>query len=305
MNRILIVLLAAFPISTFAQHQELPNHEFDHWNSFSIPEDWATFETAFGLGNGIVERDSTYQQNGPYSLKAITPDQSGFIPYSLVTLNNMYYDFQNHFIVTQGIGYQSRPDSVWVLYKYEVPFNGPDTAGFALTLQKLNTDNNTPIEVLDVVFPLYQNSQWTLDSYPLGNYYSSIENPDSLYFSLISSLTQPRTENATLFVDGIYFNNPAIPLNIENFFEENRSTINLYPNPSSKKKIFIRDLDQVCSNCKITFYNTKGELITSEYISISNSESAMCLSHLKSGSFFYHIIDENGRIVKKGILILT
>ena len=79
MKQLFILIIGTLPIFTFGQNQELPNNEFDNWDSFTLPTDWATFETAFGSGNGIIERDSIDTENGPYSLKAVTP-APGLIP---------------------------------------------------------------------------------------------------------------------------------------------------------------------------------------------------------------------------------
>ena len=215
----------------------------------------------------------------------------------------MYYDFQNHYIVTRGISYQSRPDSIWVLYKYEVPNNGPDTSGFALTMLKLDAINNSPIAVMDVVLPLYQTNQWTLQSHALTNHYTSSENPDSLYFSLISSVTQPRTEGATLLVDGIYFNNPAIALNLIDL-ETNPSEINIYPNPNTDRRVFFKSDDNSFTNCKLRIYNTQGQLVADKTISIGKDEKHIQLDELNNGSYFYNIIDDENQIISKGILQL-
>lgn len=310
MYRILTLCALALPLFTWAQHQELPNHEFDDWNSSSIPTDWATFETAFGPGSGIVEQDSTDKENGPFSLKVVTPAQTGFIPYSLVTLKDLHYDFQTHRIITRGIGYQSRPDTAWVLYKYEVPNNGPDTAGFALTLQGLDT-NAIPTGVMDVVLPFYQTSEWTLESYPLTNHYTSAVEPDSMYFSLISSVTQPRTPGATLSIDGIYFNNPTETETPPDTNATGTSSVaypsvevTVFPNPSAHRNISIRSSHEVGANCTFRMYNALGQLVTDEKVQVGNHVSTINLGHVTSGSFLYILINEHNEIVSKGRLLL-
>ncbi|MGD1844797.1 MAG: T9SS type A sorting domain-containing protein [Salibacteraceae bacterium] len=303
MKNLYTLLLIVLPAMAWAQHQELPNNEFDNWDTFTRPTGWATFQTAFGFNIGRVERDAVDKQNGAYSLKVITPAQGGFITYSLVTLNNMSYNTTNHVIRTSGTAYQSRPDTLWMLYKYEVPNNQIDTGAFALTMQAVGP-NNTPIQVMDVVVAMPITNGWTLRPYPLANYYSSTQNPDSIYFSLISSASQSVVEGATLFVDGIYFNNPSGTTTSVQQMNDQRFAVSVYPNPSLDKVISIKSANLNCANCTFRAYSTIGQVVANEQISFGSETAILNLDYLNSGSFFFTIINEKDEIVHKGKLVL-
>ncbi|KAA5535045.1 T9SS type A sorting domain-containing protein [Taibaiella lutea] len=278
---------------------ELPNNEFDNWSSLYNPDGWGTIESAFQSDFGITVKDTDDKKNGAASLKLITSELNGSKQYGLAAVGRTWYRTNPHGIRIQGIPYTSRPDTLWLLYKYTTP--GSDTAAVQMGLYANPTGAQQEFS-LQVIYAISPKTEWTLRPFKLSSKYSSTQTPDSIIFNLYSSYTNAnRTIGSTLQVDGVYFNSPGNVTSIHDM-DKAGADLKIYPNPANGKFISLKT-EADLKGCQFEVHSISGKDVIR--FKLDGSKRSFDISSLSSGPYLWLLVDKAGGIVNKGKLIKT
>jgi hypothetical protein len=289
-----LLLLASATTLNAQSNTELPNNEFDNWSSPYNPDGWGTIESAFQSDFGITVKDTDDKKNGAASLKLITSELNGSAQYGLASAGKTTYSTNPHGIRIQGIPYTSRPDTLWLLYKYSTP--GSDTAAVQMGLYK-NSTGTEQVFSLQVYYAILPNTQWTLKPFKLSSKYSNTQTPDSIIFNLYSSATNAsRTIGSTLQIDGVFFNSPGSVTSIHDL-DRAGADLTIYPNPANGNRIYLKTAADL-KGCQFELHSISGKDVMR--FRIDGSNSSFDISSLSSGSYLWLLVDKDGAIVNKG-----
>jgi hypothetical protein len=287
-------LLASAFVLKAQLHTELPNNQFDNWPDAYSPQGWGTIESAFQSSFGITIKDTEDKMNGVASLKLVTGELNGSTQYGLASVGKTTYGSNPPGIRIQGIPYTSRPDTLWLLYKYSTP--GSDTAAVQMGLYR-NTTGTQQIFSLQVFYALLPTAQWTLRPFVLTSKYTNTQTPDSIIFNLYSSATNAsRTSGSTLQVDGVYFNNPGNTTAIGDLNKLGYD-FKVYPNPAYANRISLRT-EADLKGCQFELHSISGKDV--QRFKLDGSGVSFDVSALSNGAYLWLLIDKDGAIVHKG-----
>lgn len=296
MNRTITTcfLLASAGLLNAQTNTELPNNQFDNWSSSYNPDSWGTVESAFNSDFGITVKDVNDKKNGAASLKLITGQLNGSAQYGLASIGSTSYQTNPHGIRIQGIPYTSRPDTLWLLYKYTTP--GSDTAAVQMGLYTNPTGGQQNFS-LQVNYAILPKAEWTLRAFKLSSRYTNTQTPDSIIFNLYSSATNAsRMIGSTLQVDGVYFNNPGGVTSIQDL--GNTSTnLHIYPNPANGNYISLKTETNL-KGYQFELHSVSGKEV--KRFKLDRPDVLFDISTLSSGAYLWLLVDKNGAIVNKG-----
>jgi hypothetical protein len=209
----------------------------------------------------------------------------------VVAFGNAYY-VSGRGLALEGIPYSSRPDSVWILYKYSTSAN--DQGGIKVDLFN-NPTGSSRVFSLSVLYPIAPKSEWTVRGYNLSTKYTNTTTPDSIVCSVMSSpSSQIRTIGSTLQVDGIYFNNPFYTG--VNDLENNDFKLSVFPNPSN-------DFLQIQSEKNLNGYQFELHPINGQEAyrtTLTNDNRIFPTTGLPTGNYLWLLVNEKGDITARG-----
>ena len=121
---VLVLLLGVL----FSNAQQVPNSSFDTWTSPLAPDDWSTYESAFGFSLGLSAKDTVDKVVGPASISIKSDSIPGFPSYGVLSGIASLGGVSTAGGAPEFLGapFTYRPDTLFVLYKY-VPA-GADTS---------------------------------------------------------------------------------------------------------------------------------------------------------------------------------
>ncbi|MBI9038071.1 MAG: PCMD domain-containing protein [Bacteroidales bacterium] len=209
----LLLLIPLFQGQVFAQNQ-IPNNDFEYWESFGSyedPIDWNS-PNSYTAGIGVITvTKSTDSYSGNYSAKLESRDIIfvGTIP-GFLTLGEFEINIATQeYSITGGVPFTGRPSQFTGNFKYSP--NSGDQALMAIVLLKHNPGGVPDTIGMGAKIVTNSVSSWT--DFSADIMYFSNEEPDTMNILFLSSAQLSPVAGSKLFVDnlGLMFEvNPEI-----------------------------------------------------------------------------------------------
>ncbi len=274
------LLILCFVVTASAQ---FPNSGFENWTGVNPDSCW--------VNNSVVAPviKTTVSYKGSFALRGEIVSYVG-VPYGpQLTIGSLF-----------GFAYTGRPASVQFYYQFSP--QGGDKFEASITLRKSN-----PLKVIAAGSPVKITtaaSAYTLVTVPLEYFYS--ETPDVCVAQFLISNSSTEHIGSYFHLDEISFVGNATDVGAAELHTPTLFALEQnYPNPFNPTTT-IRYSLPTSSNVKISIYDMLGQEITTlvnEKQSAGWKEIAWNASAFSSGMYFYQLLANEKREIKKMILI--
>ncbi len=289
---LLLILFCSFSLNA----QNIPNYQFENWNSYTPydnPVSWGssnftvlgvvTFETVFN--------ETTDVYSGESSVKLVTTEKNvsgeDIKVVGLITLGIFDVDLSTRqAVVKGGVPVIEKPSVLSGYYKYST--SGEDSCVMSIFVTKYDHIENKRDTLGIGVFTSSNQSEWTLFEAPVN--YTSEADPDSLNIVILSSDTSIFDPGSTLLVDNLYIDGTV---GISHLYSNDN--VKIYPNPAKN----LLNIEIPSNKAKVSIYNSIGKMVKTFNIS---KQKEVDISSLKSGIYFISITIDERRISKKIIV---
>lgn len=189
--------------------------------------------------------------------------------------------------------YTGRPANISFAAKYAP--NGVDTAWCLVEITKWNTGTNSRDTIAELSIPIAPNANYQTYNVPL-TYYSTTTFPDSLRILFSSSGFFSPKVGSQLHADaiGLYGSN-----SVEDVYSLS-SLVSVFPNPATDAIAITTNIDNAKN---VILYDAIGKTI-GKY-ELQNKEVKVNTSFFPIGSYFYSILDEDGKVLTGGDFNVT
>ncbi len=285
-----------------AQTTEVPNGGFEDWNSLApgfpeMPDNWVTSDLLnvffFGANTSSVSKTAD-KKTGESALfmkrdtATLTIDFGG-IPVSFLDTLSSFVVLGDIISGQQGVFTSVRPVAIAGFYKYKNPDN--DTSRIAAIPAAYDAANDTLIDV--GVGELIFKPSATYKSFTVPIQYT----PGTIGIDTLTILIQcgsdiKKSARTELTIDDLGI------LYMVGTNEYEVVPISIYPNPAFEFAYF--DLKAVPSAATVQLYDATGRLVATE--TVNDTLLKLPLSELSSGNYFYHVLDNNKKTIKTGVI---
>jgi hypothetical protein len=279
-----------------AQNAATPNAGFETWThttstvSYDDPTSWNDLNSTtagFGAVTCFKATAAGDFHSGAAAIKLVTTSVLGQNANGIATTGTINTSTQ---AITGGIAYTGRPDSIVGFYKSS-PVS-TDHGFFQLLLT--GTSNTDTIGYVRFNTPITAVGSYIRFSAPV--HYKSTNAVTTSQWLLSSSFGSTGQQvNATVFVDDLdlIFN----PAGIKE--QELLSGFHVGPNPAQS---ILSVYNTKLTRATIQFYDITGRQVASSVINEANN--VIDLNNFSQGAYLYSIIDENGKTLNYGKVIV-
>ncbi len=302
---VLIPLLMMVSLSVIqAQVTQIPNADFENWNTFTgyqDPQNWDTPNMellAIPIFGQAVVSKSTSHFSGNFSAKLETrtiniPGAPIDVP-GVVTLGKLSLDiFAGTYEITGGAPVQDQPTHLKGFYKYS-PVGG-DSCGIGIMLFK------TSAGIADTVGIGYFSSKVTVPDWtPFSAWinYLITTQPDTMNIVVISTAQYDEMHNGTvLYIDGLYLDYTT---GIEN--DPASKEISVYHDKETKRLIVFAPSAN-STPARILLFNLMGQKIHAEVShAYGQDRTIIPYGNLNKGIYILEVLLDQQKYCKKFFL---
>jgi hypothetical protein len=300
MKMLFIFLIGFIPLSY--SHAQIPNNDFETWNSGSTgenPESWMTTNAIFkNLDNltnsvhpaSVVKASPGYNESFGMTLRNVVGTALGV---SIDTVPGIASAITN--AGKEGFSITQRFNSLIGYYKFTQGGNGIapkiDTSLIIITVSKWNENTHKREIIGRGELPFFLSTS-TFTPFSISIEYSSSMAPDSAQITIMSSSSKKRFPGTSLTIDQISLgggiNSGAAGLKKTSL----QDIVQTYPNPA-RSEINISNIPKEASAIELRDLSGKkihSTLVDSDFINIKTHT-------LSSGMYIYSIVSKTGEII--------
>jgi hypothetical protein len=299
MKRLLLSALVLISVSLSAQ--QVPNYNFDCWNSFPGPPayeepcGWTSYNSFSAQGYPVFVYKTTDAHSDSFAIEVRTmgytnpfPPYNPLVDIGLAQTGTNYQNGPNGFPLPPN----TRPQmfSAWVKYLPQ----GVDSAEVKIKLYKWNVTFQQPQDVAHATFYV---SSTDADYHCVTKTFTYVPPfttsgfPDTASVYITSSFQNNTTAGSIVRVDDISFGNCIVSTE-----ETPRAPeMTFYPNPADDN---IRFTWLPASADRIKIFETTGKMVAAE--AVNNSFAWIDLKSLTPGIYLFGVYDENNKVVSSG-----
>ncbi len=285
-----------------AQTTEVPNGGFEDWAALApgfpeMPKSWISSDLINVFFYGATTKtviQTTDKKSGKSALfmKRDTATLSinfGGTPVSFLDTLSSFAVLGDLISQKQGVFTSDRPVAIAGFYKYKNP--DKDTSRIAAVAGAYDSTKDSLIQV--GVGELLFKPSATYKSFTVPiQYVPGSTGMDSLNIVIQCGSDIKKSNKTELTIDDLGI------LYVVGTNEYEDVPINIYPNPAFEFAYF--DLKAVPSATMVQLYDITGRLVATE--TVNDTLLKLPLSDLSSGNYFYHVLDNNKKTIKTGVI---